>query len=176
MSRRALLTAAPAIGLAAAGAALVGVQEGALPGRAALHRALGWTGPDGVIPQIASGHMETGSFRSTYRNGARTGWALVRPPGVAPRLVGGVAPAGFSSPAEYNRYSVFGRQRDLTGIRVRVDIGRDDPFLVATRRYIADFPTAARVISTVEEGAHDQGYWRRMLPAELAVRGRALAS
>jgi S-formylglutathione hydrolase FrmB len=86
----------------------------------------------------------------------------------------GVSAAGFSSPAEYDRYSVFDRQRDLRDIAVRVDIGRDDPFYVATRRYVAGFPASAHVVSSFPQGAHTEGFWRRMLPAELAFLGSTL--
>lgn len=285
------MLAAPVLGVAAATAAFVSVQDGVLPGRATMHRALGWTGADGRIPDIATGPIVSGSFVSKARGGLRTGWSLIRPPhvtgrlplvvtlhgrggdhttfidelggpqflaqavarGVTPyaiasvdggesywhphhgedagamvtdellpllaghgvdtgtlgfhgwsmggygalRLAGllghkqvrgvavaspalwvdssGVSPAGFSSAAEYDTYSVFHRQRDLTGIPVRVDIGREDPFYVATRRYVAAFPASAHVRSTFTEGAHEPGYWRRMLPAELAFLGSTLA-
>jgi dienelactone hydrolase len=86
----------------------------------------------------------------------------------------GVSPAGFSTPAEYDTYSVFHDQTDLDGIRVRVDIGRDDPFYVATKQYVAGFPASAHVVSSCPAGAHDAGFWRRMLPAELGFLGRAL--
>ncbi|WGL50960.1 alpha/beta hydrolase-fold protein [Nocardioides sp. BP30] len=290
LSRRTLLTAPLAVGVGGA-AVFAGVQEGVLPGRARMHRALGWTGADGTIPDVAPGPIISGSFVSAARGGVRTGWSLIRPPrvagklplvvtlhgrggdhrtfvhelggpqflaqavsrGVAPyaiasvdggesywhphhgqdagamvteellpllaehdvetrtlgfhgwsmggygalRLAGllgsrrvrgvavaspalwvdasGVSPAGFSSAAEYDRYSVFDRQSDLAGIPVRVDIGREDPFYVAVRRYVAGFPASAHVRSTFEEGAHEAGYWRRMLPAELAFLGSTLA-
>ena len=292
--RRALLLGLPAAGVAAAAGVVAGVESGALPGRSRLDRALGLTGPDGTIPAVKPGPVVTGSFPSRHRDGARTGWALVRPPGthrdlplvialhgrggdhatildelgvpqflaqavgrgvpafavasvdggetywhphagtdtgatvtdellpmLADRFAGvldtrrlgfygwsmggygalrlaaalgparvrgvavaspalwvdssGVSPAGFSSAQEYDTYSVFHRQHDLDGIRVRVDIGRDDPFYVATRQYVAGFPSAARVVSSFGAGAHDAGFWRRMLPAELAFLGHALA-
>jgi len=289
--RRALLLGLPAVGVAAAAAVVGGVEAGALPGRTRLDELLRRTGADGVIPDVTAGPIETGSFMSHYRDGARTGWALVRPPkvkgrlpvvvalhgrggdhrtilkdlgvpqylaqavarGVPPfavasvdggetywhphggtdtgamvleellpllgkrgadttrlgfygwsmggygalRLAGllgpkrvsavavaspalwvdasGVSPAGFSDAAEYDRYSVFHRQAELTRIPVRVDIGRDDPFYVAVREYVAAFPRSAHVVSTFQAGAHNDGYWRRMLPAELAFLGRALA-
>ena len=290
--RRALLLGIPAVGAAAAAAVLGGVEAGALPGKTRLDETLGLTGTDGVIPDVQAGPIASGSFVSRHRDGARTGWALVRPPnaperlpvvvalhgrggdhrtfvddlggpqflaqavarGVPPfavasvdggetywhphdgtdtgamvldellpllgkhgvdtgtlgfygwsmggygalRLAGllgpkkvrgvavaspalwvnasGVSPAGFSSAAEYDRYSVFHRQADLTGIPVRVDIGRDDPFYVATREYVAAFSRSAHVVSSFPAGAHTDGFWRRQLPAELAFLGRALSS
>lgn len=288
VSRRALLLGLPAGGVAAAAVAFAGVDAGALPGRAAMHRLLGWTGPDGVVPRIATGPVASGSFFSR-RRGTTTGWSLMRPPGVTgtlplvvalhglggdhttfveglggpqflaqavargvppfaivsvdggtgywhphagtdagamvldellPRMAAhgidtsrlgfygwsmggygslrlaplaharavavaspaiwvdssGVSPSGFSSAAEYDRYSVFGRQADLAGIGVRVDIGRDDPFFVAVRRYVAGFPRSAHVAHTFPEGAHNAGFWTRMLPAELSFLGRRLAA
>ena len=86
----------------------------------------------------------------------------------------GVSGAGFSSAAEYDEYSVFGRQADLTGIPVRIDIGTDDPFYPAVKQYVAGFPPSAGVESTFTEGGHTDGFWRRMLPAELAFLGGSL--
>lgn len=288
VSRRALLLGLPAGGVAAAAAAFAGVDAGVLPGRAAMRRALGWTGTDGVVPRISIGPVESGTFRSKSR-GTTTGWSLMRPPGVtgplplvvalhglggdhttfvrdlggpqflaqavergvppfaivsvdggtgywhphegsdagamvldellplmsehgldtsrlgfygwsmggygslrlaplaharavavaSPALwvdASGVSASGFSSAAEYDRYSVFGRQRDLTGIPVRIDIGREDPFFTAARRYVAGFPRSAHVVHTFPEGAHDVGFWTRVLPAELSFLGRTLAA
>ena len=293
ISRRALLLGLPAAGVGAAAVVLGGVESGALPGRTRLDRLLGLTGPDGAIPDIAPGRVETGAFASAHRKGAQTGWSLMLPPGEqrdlplvvalhgrggthdtavhelgipeflaqavadgtppfavasvdggdsywhlhdgvdsgamvtdelipmlgkrfagrvdagrlgfygwsmggygALRLAGqlgaqrvravavaspalwvdssGVSRAGFSSPEEYDRYSVFHDQRELAGIPVRVDIGRDDPFYVATQRYVAGFADHPHVISSFPRGAHDAGFWRRMLPAELRFLGRAL--
>ncbi len=87
----------------------------------------------------------------------------------------GVSSAGFSTAQEYDTYSVFHDQSELDAIRVRVDIGRDDPFFVATKQYVAGFAPAAHVISSFPRGTHDAGFWRRMLPAELRFLGRALA-
>jgi len=293
ISRRALLLGVPVAGVAAAAGVFGGVESGALPGRARLDKALGRTGPDGVIPDVATGEIIRSSFYSKLRRSS-TGWALMRPPnapgelplvvalhgrggdhntfvdqlggaqflaqavgrGVPPfaivsvdggdsywhlhdgvdsgamvtdelipmlarrfadtldtsrlgfygwsmggygalRLAGivgaqrvrgvavaspaiwvdssGVSPAGFSSPTEYDNYTVFQNQAVLRGIPVRVDIGRDDPFYVAVKQYVADFEPSAHVVSSFPPGAHDAGFWRRMLPAELAFLGHALA-
>lgn len=86
----------------------------------------------------------------------------------------GYSPSGFSSEAEYDRYTVFGRQADLAGIPVRLDCGAEDPFCPADRAYVAGFRTP--VTSSFTDGAHDAAYWTRMLPAQLAFAGRRLGS
>jgi S-formylglutathione hydrolase FrmB len=87
---------------------------------------------------------------------------------------GDASPSGFADAAEYERYTVLGRQDLLRGIRVRVDCGTDDPFYPADKSYVAGFDRP--VTSTFEPGAHDTGYWTRMMPAQLAFVGAALGS
>ncbi len=74
-----LLGGAAAVGSAAA--AGVGVEQGVLPGRPWLQAHLGLNGAAGVIPDVARGPVETGSFTSEHRLGAETGWCVIRPPG-----------------------------------------------------------------------------------------------
>ena len=83
--RRALLLGA---GGALAGAAVagVGVEEGWLPGRSRLRRALGQTGPSGHIPEVSPGLVVSGTFLSQHRLGAETGWSIVYPGQVAEPL------------------------------------------------------------------------------------------
>jgi enterochelin esterase-like enzyme len=83
---------------------------------------------------------------------------------------------GFDDAEEYERYSVVGRQDDLDGIPVRIDCGTGDPFYRDVQDYVDDFPDDADVTSSFEPGAHDRGYWRRMLPPELAFLGAAVGS
>jgi dienelactone hydrolase len=80
--------------------------------------------------------------------------------------------SGFADAAEYERYSVMGHQRELDGIPVRVDCGREDPFYDADRAYVDGFDRP--VTATFEDGAHDDAYWTRMVPAQLAFVGRRL--
>ena len=82
--------------------------------------------------------------------------------------------SGFADAEEYERYSVVGHQADLDDIPVRIDCGTGDPFYRDVQDYAEGFPDGADVISTFEPGAHDAGYWRRMLPAELAFLGEHL--
>jgi hypothetical protein len=81
---------------------------------------------------------------------------------------------GFADAAEYERYSVMDHQKDLDGIPVRLDCGREDPFYSADRAYVDGFHRP--VTSTFQDGAHDPAYWTRMVPAQLAFVGRALRS
>lgn len=80
---------------------------------------------------------------------------------------------GFADAAEYEKYSVMGDQEQLDGIPVRIDCGTGDPFYREVEAYVdrlEDVHTD-EVAGTFEPGAHDAGYWRRMLPAELAFLG-----
>jgi enterochelin esterase-like enzyme len=78
LSRRAVLlgTGGALAGVAVAGA---GVEEGWLPGRARLRRALRRTGPSGHIPHVTPGRVVSGSFVSQHRLGAETGWSVIYP-------------------------------------------------------------------------------------------------
>jgi S-formylglutathione hydrolase FrmB len=86
---------------------------------------------------------------------------------------GDASHSGFADAEEYEQYSVMGRQDQLEGVRVRVDCGTDDPFYRADRSYVAGF--GRPVTSTFRPGAHTPAYWTRMLPAQLAFVGAALA-
>lgn len=85
LSRRAVLLGG-ATAVAAAAAAGLGVEQGALPGRPWLQAHLGLNGAAGVVPDVAPGPVETGSFVSAHRLGAETGWCVIRPPGRHRRL------------------------------------------------------------------------------------------
>ena len=89
---------------------------------------------------------------------------------------GDASSSGFADAAEYEKFSVLGHQDDLTGIRVRVDVGTGDPFHPAVQDYVESFPDDARVVSTFGPGGHDTAYWRRMLPAQLRFLGRGVGS
>jgi S-formylglutathione hydrolase FrmB len=92
--------------------------------------------------------------------------AAIWPPGA------GFSSSGFSSTAEYDRYTVFGHQADLDAIPVRLDCGVEDPFCPADRAYVGGFRRP--VVSTFQDGTHDTTYWTRMMPAQLRFVGHAL--
>ena len=84
------------------------------------------------------------------------------------------SPAGFADSAEYEKFSVMGRQRDLEHIAVRLDCGTDDPFYSADRAYVAAF--SPPITHTFGPGGHNAAYWTRVLPAQLRFVGRSLGS
>ena len=84
--------------------------------------------------------------------------------------------SGFRDAGEYAEFSVFGHQRDLAGIPVRIDCGTGDPFYRATQDYVAGFPRDQRPAAHYQPGAHDMDYWRRIAPAQLRFVGRHLTA
>lgn len=84
--------------------------------------------------------------------------------------------SGFDDVAEYEEFTVQGRQADLTSIPVRIDCGTGDQFYRAVEEYAAHFPDDADVEATFEPGAHDPDYWRRVLPAQLDFLATRVAS
>ena len=87
---------------------------------------------------------------------------------------GDASGSGFEDAAEYEQYTVFGHQDDLAGIEVRIDVGTGDPFYRDVQDYVGGFPDGS-VVTTFQPGGHTTGYWRRMLPAQLAFLGRAMS-
>ena len=79
ITRRRLLAGAAA-GVVAVSAGGFLIEQGTLPGRARLHRALGLDGGDGTIPEAAPGPRVRESFASE-RRGTDTGWSVSYPPG-----------------------------------------------------------------------------------------------
>jgi S-formylglutathione hydrolase FrmB len=142
---------------------------------------------DEYLPLLARHGLETG--RLAFQGWSMGGYGALRLAGLVGlpqvRAVAALSPAlwtdpddastdGFADADEYRQYSLLGRQRDLDGIAVRVDCGREDPFYPADRAYVDGFDRPVR--STFEDGAHDAAYWTRMVPAQLAFVGRELQS
>ena len=84
------------------------------------------------------------------------------------------APGAFDDAADFADATVFGRQRSLRGIPVRVDCGESDPFASATRDYVHGFGHRPR--GAFERGGHDVGYWRRIAPRQLRFLGAAFTA
>lgn len=89
------------------------------------------------------------------------------------RSAAAATPGAFDDEADLRTAAVLGRQELLHGIPVRVDCGLGDPFCPLAQEYAAGF--AEPPAGGFERGDHDLGYWRRVLPRQLAFAGRALA-
>ena len=81
LSRRALLLGSTTAGAVLVAGAAAGVEQGVLPGRPWLQATLHLNGAAGKVPDVEPGPVETGSFVSSARLGAETGWCLIHPPG-----------------------------------------------------------------------------------------------
>jgi enterochelin esterase-like enzyme len=79
LSRRTLLRTGVAATVAGA-AVVTGLETGVIPGRARVHDVLGLTGPDGVVPDVPAGPVESGSFESFFR-GTTVGYSVIYPHG-----------------------------------------------------------------------------------------------
>jgi len=142
---------------------------------------------DELLPLLTDRGLDTGRLGfhgysmggyGSLRLAPLVGAPVVRAVGVLSAALwqpgGGYTSSGFSSQAEYDRFTVFGHQSDLAGIPLRLDCGTEDPFCPADRAYVAGFTRP--VTSSFTEGAHDPAYWTRMLPAQLAFVGHHLAA
>ncbi|MGZ4709952.1 MAG: alpha/beta hydrolase-fold protein, partial [Acidimicrobiales bacterium] len=81
ISRRRLLVGGGALGVVAVAGGVGLVEEGVLPGRQRLHRALGGCGSMAPVPDAATGPVVSGTFTSTARAGKEVGWTIAYPPG-----------------------------------------------------------------------------------------------
>lgn len=85
---------------------------------------------------------------------------------------GATARGAFDDAADFRANTVLGRQRALDGVPVRIDVGTGDGFEPAVRTYVDGFRT--KPAGGFEPGAHDNAFWRRMAPQQIAFLGRHL--
>jgi pimeloyl-ACP methyl ester carboxylesterase len=69
---------------------------------------------------------------------------------------GETAPGAFDDVKDYVRNDVFAARATLRDIPVRLDCGRDDPFIAANRAFARELPGAT---ATFDAGAHTGEYW-----------------
>ena len=69
---------------------------------------------------------------------------------------GDSASGAFDDRADFVRNDVFAARGRLHGIPLRVDCGRDDPFIAANRAFTRQLPAAAVLF---DEGTHTEEYW-----------------
>jgi pimeloyl-ACP methyl ester carboxylesterase len=81
-------------------------------------------------------------------------------------------PDAFDGPADFARNDVFAGVDRLAASAVSVSCGAADPFLANDRAFadrVHPHPAGEFVA-----GCHDEGFWRRMLPAQVRFLGRHL--
>ena len=76
----------------------------------------------------------------------------------------------FDSEGDFDEHGMFDRRDLLTGLDVRVDCGRGDPFF----HNVEDFVDGTGIEFQADRGAHEAAYWTRVLPAQLAWLGARL--
>lgn len=82
LSRRTLIRTGVAAAITGV-AAVAAVETGVVPGRARVHDVLGLTGPDGVVPDVPGGLVESGTFESFGRR-TTVGYSVIYPDGYGP--------------------------------------------------------------------------------------------
>lgn len=86
---------------------------------------------------------------------------------------GGSTSAGaFDSVEDFDRHDVFGNPDWLRDVNLRVDCGEQDPFYSATSQFVDQL--TPRPAGGFVRGAHDDVYWRQVLPGQLAFLGERL--
>jgi len=132
---------------------------------------------DDLLPLLAGKGLATGRI-------GLIGWsmggygALLMASRLGPRRVAGVAavsaalwqspgdsaPGAFDDRADFLRNDVFRARPSLADIPIRLDCGRDDPFIAANRAFAEGLPDAA---VTFAPGAHTEDYWTAQAAAQL---------
>ena len=82
------------------------------------------------------------------------------------------APGAFDGTLDFRAHDVFTATDRLGDVRVRIDCGRDDPFVEAVEALAEQLPEAE---VHVGRGFHDAATWRRMAPAQATFLGRHLS-
>jgi len=93
-------------------------------------------------------------------------------PALWPRAADAAAIA-YDSPDDYSASTVYGRQRELRDIPVRIDCGSGDGFAHNVEAYITTLDPAPE--GGITAGGHDMAYWRRVAPEQLVFVGEHFA-
>lgn len=84
------------------------------------------------------------------------------------RSVGATAPGAFDDAEDFAAHDIVHQAAQLYDIRVRLDCGNGDPFRPAVASYRDSFGSGHRPSGGFHAGTHDDDYWRRLAPEELA--------
>ncbi|WP_158862971.1 alpha/beta hydrolase [Leifsonia sp. AG29] len=82
------------------------------------------------------------------------------------------AHTAFDDSADFAANTVFGREAALARVPVRIDCGTGDGFYPNVQDYVAGL--RPRPAGGFEPGGHNNDFWRRVAPAQLAFVGRHL--
>jgi S-formylglutathione hydrolase FrmB len=82
------------------------------------------------------------------------------------------ASGAFDSAGDFATYGMFGRRDLIAGLDVRIDCGRGDPFF----RNVTDFVDGLDAEVHFTSGAHNGGYWTRVMPDQLDWIGARLSA
>jgi enterochelin esterase-like enzyme len=88
------------------------------------------------------------------------------------RTAAASAPGAFDGALDFKAHDVFTATDRLDRVRLRLDCGRDDPFLGAVEAFAQLVPSATL---HVRNGFHDAATWRSMATGQAAFLGRHLA-
>jgi pimeloyl-ACP methyl ester carboxylesterase len=86
---------------------------------------------------------------------------------------GDSAAGAFDDRADFLGNDVFAAADRLSRLPVRLDCGRDDPFIAANRAFARRLPSAA---ATFDDGAHTEEYWTAHAGAQMTWLRRVLPS
>jgi enterochelin esterase-like enzyme len=78
---------------------------------------------------------------------------------------GDSATGAFDDARDFARNDVFARRDVLARLPVRLDCGRDDPFIVANRAFARGLPSVA---ASFDKGAHTEEYWTAHAGAQMS--------
>jgi enterochelin esterase-like enzyme len=84
------------------------------------------------------------------------------------------SPGAFDSAADWNRNNVLARGAALEGVPVRIDVGRDDPFVGNIPVLRASLPAGVEIQTA--PGCHDATFWRSSAPAALRFVSQAFTT
>jgi S-formylglutathione hydrolase FrmB len=79
----------------------------------------------------------------------------------------------FDSAEDFAANDIFALRPELELLPKRIDCGTSDNLLYSVKDYVSDLPGGHE--GGFQDGGHDSGYWRSILPDVLAFLGRNLA-
>ena len=86
---------------------------------------------------------------------------------------GDSAPGAFDDREDFVRNDVFAARAKLRGIPVRLDCGRDDPFIAANRAFAHELRDAT---VTFDDGDHTEEYWTARAGAQMSWLAKRLTT